>query len=71
MRNNCVQWHSKFNFMCKMSASAQTGILEPCVCRISVRKVIYIIPLKFTKYLDTRIIAVVILKFAQYGFTKD
>lgn len=38
VRNNCVQWHQKFNFACKMSASAHTGILEPCVCRISVRK---------------------------------
>lgn len=36
--NNCVKWNHKFTFVCKMSASAATGILEPCVCRVSVRK---------------------------------
>uniref|UniRef100_H0X933 EEIG family member 2 n=1 Tax=Otolemur garnettii TaxID=30611 RepID=H0X933_OTOGA len=35
---NCVRWRKKFSFMCKMSASASTGILDPCVCRVSVRK---------------------------------
>ncbi|XP_053771539.1 EEIG family member 2 [Desmodus rotundus] len=35
---NCVHWRKKFSFMCKMSASAATGILDPCVCRVSVRK---------------------------------
>lgn len=25
--------------MCKMSANAGTGVLDPCVCRVSVRKV--------------------------------
>ena len=36
---NCVRWKKKFSFICKMSASAGTGVLDPCVCRVSVRKV--------------------------------
>ncbi|XP_066548504.1 EEIG family member 2 isoform X1 [Amia ocellicauda] len=35
---NCVRWRMKFSFLCKMSASASTGVLDPCVCRVSVRK---------------------------------
>uniref|UniRef100_A0A3B1JGD6 Family with sequence similarity 102 member Bb n=1 Tax=Astyanax mexicanus TaxID=7994 RepID=A0A3B1JGD6_ASTMX len=35
---NCVHWRKKFSFPCKMSASAGTGVLDPCVCRVSVRK---------------------------------
>uniref|UniRef100_G3UJ55 EEIG family member 2 n=1 Tax=Loxodonta africana TaxID=9785 RepID=G3UJ55_LOXAF len=35
---NCVRWRKKFSFMCKMSASAATGILDPCIYRVSVRK---------------------------------
>ena len=36
---NTVTWpKSDFNFSCKLSAPAQTGILETCMCRISVRK---------------------------------
>ncbi|XP_077761807.1 EEIG family member 2 isoform X3 [Canis aureus] len=35
---NCVHWRKKFSFMCKMSASATTGILDPCFYRVSVRK---------------------------------
>ncbi|KAK1790959.1 hypothetical protein P4O66_014808 [Electrophorus voltai] len=35
---NCVRWSKRFSFLCKMSASAGTGILDPCVCRVSVRK---------------------------------
>ncbi|XP_041509623.1 protein FAM102B isoform X2 [Microtus oregoni] len=35
---NCVRWRKKFSFMCKMSASVSTGILDPCVYRVSVRK---------------------------------
>uniref|UniRef100_A0A8I4A5K8 Ferric chelate reductase 1 n=1 Tax=Callithrix jacchus TaxID=9483 RepID=A0A8I4A5K8_CALJA len=35
---NCVHWRKKFSFMCKMSASAATGILDPCIYRVSVRK---------------------------------
>ncbi|XP_003223647.1 EEIG family member 2 [Anolis carolinensis] len=35
---NCVHWKKRFLFMCKMSASTTTGILDPCTCRVSVRK---------------------------------
>ncbi|KAM7379231.1 hypothetical protein PAMP_004796 [Pampus punctatissimus] len=35
---NCVHWKKRFSFMCKMSANAGTGVLDPCVCRVSVRK---------------------------------
>eukprot|EP00062_Callorhinchus_milii_P014914 gi/632964563/ref/XP_007898458.1/ PREDICTED: protein FAM102A isoform X2 [Callorhinchus milii] len=28
----------KFNFICKMSANPVTGVLDPCICRVSVRK---------------------------------
>lgn len=36
---NCVRWRKRFSFPCKMSANAGTGVLDPCVCRVSVRKV--------------------------------
>ncbi len=39
---NCVRWRKRFSFPCKMSASAGTGVLDPCVCRVSVRKVEYV-----------------------------
>ncbi|XP_039672307.1 protein FAM102B-like isoform X2 [Perca fluviatilis] len=35
---NCVHWRKKFSFVCKMSANAGTGVLDPCLCRVSVRK---------------------------------
>ncbi|XP_056453347.1 EEIG family member 2-like [Gadus chalcogrammus] len=35
---NCVYWKKKLSFVCKMSANAGTGVLDPCVCRVSVRK---------------------------------
>ncbi|XP_068808293.1 EEIG family member 2 isoform X7 [Struthio camelus] len=35
---NCVRWKKKFLFMCKISASATRGILDACICRVSVRK---------------------------------
>ncbi|KAM9444346.1 EEIG family member 2 isoform 2-T2 [Clarias gariepinus] len=35
---NCVRWRTRFSFPCKMSASAGTGVLDPCICRVSVRK---------------------------------
>ncbi|NXY46642.1 F102B protein, partial [Ceuthmochares aereus] len=35
---NCVRWKKKFSFMCKISAIATTGILDTCICRVSVRK---------------------------------
>ncbi|XP_031778963.1 protein FAM102A isoform X2 [Nasonia vitripennis] len=33
-----VRWNASFKFLCKMSANASTGILDPCILRISVRK---------------------------------
>ncbi|KAK5930478.1 hypothetical protein CgunFtcFv8_026707 [Champsocephalus gunnari] len=35
---NSVRWKKRFSFPCKMSANAGTGVLDPCVCRVSVRK---------------------------------
>uniref|UniRef100_A0A8C9YZN5 Family with sequence similarity 102 member Bb n=1 Tax=Sander lucioperca TaxID=283035 RepID=A0A8C9YZN5_SANLU len=35
---NCVRWRKRFSFPCKMSANAGTGVLDPCMCRVSVRK---------------------------------
>ncbi|XP_063741192.1 EEIG family member 2-like isoform X2 [Eleginops maclovinus] len=35
---NCVRWRKRFSFVCKMSANAGTGVLDPCLCRVSVRK---------------------------------
>ncbi|XP_061588127.1 EEIG family member 2-like isoform X2 [Cololabis saira] len=35
---HCVRWKKRFSFACKMSANAGTGVLDPCVCRVSVRK---------------------------------
>ncbi|XP_026544931.1 protein FAM102A [Notechis scutatus] len=35
---NCVRWKKKFTFICKMSANPTTGLLDPCICRVSVRK---------------------------------
>ncbi|XP_032425250.1 early estrogen-induced gene 1 protein [Xiphophorus hellerii] len=38
VQQNCVRWGKKFSFVCKMSASPVTGVLDPCICRVSVRK---------------------------------
>uniref|UniRef100_A0A3Q3DJP2 Family with sequence similarity 102 member Bb n=1 Tax=Hippocampus comes TaxID=109280 RepID=A0A3Q3DJP2_HIPCM len=35
---NSVRWRKRFSFPCKMSANVGTGVLDPCVCRVSVRK---------------------------------
>ncbi|XP_067308759.1 EEIG family member 2 isoform X2 [Pseudorasbora parva] len=35
---NCVKWKKIFSFLCKISANAGTGVLDPCVFRVSVRK---------------------------------
>uniref|UniRef100_A0A3B5LFW5 EEIG family member 2a n=1 Tax=Xiphophorus couchianus TaxID=32473 RepID=A0A3B5LFW5_9TELE len=35
---NCVHWKKRFSFICKMSANAGTGVLDPCMSRVSVRK---------------------------------
>lgn len=38
VQEHTVRWNAKFEFLCKMSANASTGVLEPCILRISVRK---------------------------------
>ncbi|KAG7476770.1 hypothetical protein MATL_G00086460 [Megalops atlanticus] len=38
VRENCVHWKKKFSFVCKMSANPATGVLDRCICRVSVRK---------------------------------
>ncbi|XP_028852975.1 protein FAM102A [Denticeps clupeoides] len=38
VQQNCVRWKKRFSFVCKMSANPSTGILDPCICRVSVRK---------------------------------
>ncbi|GAB6021974.1 hypothetical protein CHUAL_006134 [Chamberlinius hualienensis] len=37
--DHCVRWEAKFNFICKMSSNACTGVLDTCICRVSIRKV--------------------------------
>lgn len=36
--DHCVKWRAKLQFPCKATASPTTGVLDPCVCRVSVRK---------------------------------
>lgn len=38
VKNHQVKWEQRFEFICKMTANASTGVLEPCILRISVRK---------------------------------
>lgn len=38
VKNHLVRWNQTFEIVCKMSANASTGILDPCTLRISVRK---------------------------------
>ncbi|XP_037913773.1 uncharacterized protein LOC119653244 isoform X2 [Hermetia illucens] len=38
VENHVVKWNQNFEFICKMSANASTGVLDPCVLRISIRK---------------------------------
>ncbi|XP_078422445.1 early estrogen-induced gene 1 protein-like [Cetorhinus maximus] len=38
VQQNCVRWRKRTRFMCKMSASPVTGVLDPSICRVSVRK---------------------------------
>uniref|UniRef100_A0A3B5A4X6 Family with sequence similarity 102 member A n=1 Tax=Stegastes partitus TaxID=144197 RepID=A0A3B5A4X6_9TELE len=38
VQQNCVRWRKKFSFVCKMCANPITGVLDPCICRVSVRK---------------------------------
>lgn len=39
VRDHCVKWEHKLSFTCKMSANANTGVLDSCFFRVSVRKV--------------------------------
>ncbi|XP_066916687.1 early estrogen-induced gene 1 protein-like [Clytia hemisphaerica] len=36
--SHSVRWEHEINFSCKLSSAPGTGILETCLCRISVRK---------------------------------
>lgn len=38
VQEHCVRWTKRFTFVCKMSANPSTGVLDPCICRVSVRK---------------------------------
>ena len=38
VKSHTVKWGQHFSFPCKMSASASTGVLDPCLLRISIRK---------------------------------
>ncbi|KAM8885609.1 early estrogen-induced gene 1 protein isoform 2-T2 [Spinachia spinachia] len=38
VHENCVRWRKRFSFVSKMSANPHTGVLDPSVCRVSVRK---------------------------------
>ena len=42
VKNHVVRWKARYTFQSKMAASANTGMLESCQCRVSVRKVIRI-----------------------------
>ncbi|XP_051508538.1 protein FAM102A-like [Myxocyprinus asiaticus] len=38
VHQNSVRWRKRFSFVCKMSVNPNTGVLDPCMCRVSVRK---------------------------------
>ncbi|GFG32508.1 hypothetical protein Cfor_04336 [Coptotermes formosanus] len=38
VQDHTVRWGARFEFVCKMSANASTGVLDPCVLRVSIRK---------------------------------
>ncbi|KAJ8263325.1 hypothetical protein COCON_G00157820 [Conger conger] len=38
VQEHSVRWKKRFSFVCKMSANPATGVLDPCICRVSVRK---------------------------------
>ncbi|XP_029016069.1 early estrogen-induced gene 1 protein isoform X1 [Betta splendens] len=38
VEENCVRWRKRFTFVSKLSANPHTGVLDPSVCRLSVRK---------------------------------
>merc|ERR1711944_166339 len=39
VQNHCVKYSARFSFPCKMNANANSGILDTCKCRISIRMV--------------------------------
>lgn len=39
VQEHSVKWETKFEFTCRMSADASSGVLNSCYLRISVRKV--------------------------------
>jgi hypothetical protein len=56
VQQHTVRWAAKFPFVCKMSANASTGVLEPCLLRISVRKVTIMIQIKTLNILDSQFV---------------
>uniref|UniRef100_A0A672GKI7 Family with sequence similarity 102 member A n=1 Tax=Salarias fasciatus TaxID=181472 RepID=A0A672GKI7_SALFA len=38
VQEHCVRWRKRFTLVSKMSANPHTGVLDPSVCRVSVRK---------------------------------
>uniref|UniRef100_F1L321 Protein FAM102A n=2 Tax=Ascaris TaxID=6251 RepID=F1L321_ASCSU len=36
--NHSANWNRRFNFMCRIACDPETGVLERCACRISLRK---------------------------------
>ncbi|XP_043247196.1 protein FAM102A-like [Amphibalanus amphitrite] len=38
VRDHTVTWNARMSFSAKMTAPCTTGVLDPCLCRISVRK---------------------------------
>ena len=38
MSNHAVRYHTRFSFPCKMAAAYNTGVLDSCRCRVSIRK---------------------------------
>lgn len=38
VKDNCVSWRHRFDFTCKLSADPQSGVLERCWVRLSIRK---------------------------------
>lgn len=55
VQQNCVRWRKKFSFICRMSVNPVTGVLDPSICRVSVRKVNYLSWLSFLGFLSDKI----------------
>lgn len=39
VHSHSANWNSHFNFSCRITVDPSTGVLEKCMCRISLRKV--------------------------------